>query len=565
MDSSFKTALVKDATINDLTSDLVYQVKSGASSTTYQSFNSTSPSNSSVIYNLQLPSESICVGRDVLVQTGMTFRISCGGVPTLSPCLQWGIDTALAPFPFAQTVTTSQATINNCSVSCNLKDVLPQILQLNDRAKLAMYNDLCPSLPDGDYAEYATGEGTNNNVLAGYGNASYNSELQPRGGFPVVLSVLHYITAGGTDTSLISTASTDTWVITVSFTTTEPVFMSPFTWGEPVANASGLIGINAISVNFNIGDLNRILSSSSQYITGLLAGSATNGNMFTAGGSSPNMLLKFLSLSATDHPSPKCVTPYQDIPRYITSNQPSLAAQGVVQITSQNLQLSQMPSQFVICVRKQMSSQDWTSTATFLPISKISVNINNASGLLSSASQEDLFRMSRRNGFSGSYKQFAGSAVMSYVPAGAGSGIDLVGTGGSVLVLDPAYDLSLPVDITSGSLGQFNFQIQVTVQNKYYDACIPELVIMCVNDGILVTEMGVSSTYTGILTRQMVLDAKKESAVSSVEINDKVVGGRMLNRGAVRDMKHFMRLKRAGAVSAGQVSGGRGKLDGLYR
>ena len=55
--SDFKTVLVRDSVIGDITSDLDFAVKSGASQTTFQRFPATSASNSSLIYSIQMPSK----------------------------------------------------------------------------------------------------------------------------------------------------------------------------------------------------------------------------------------------------------------------------------------------------------------------------------------------------------------------------------------------------------------------------------------------------------------------------------------------------------------------------
>ena len=108
-------------------------------------------------------------------------------------------------------------------------------------------------------------------------------------------------------------------------------------------------------------------------------------------------------------------------------------------------------------------------------------------------------------------------------------------TTGSLLIINPAYDLSLPDYITSGSLGNYNFQFTVGVTNQFtalpWDAAVlgitPEIVTITVNSGIMSTQQGVSSIYTGILTKEQVLDAKSKqqaSAVKSAEIQ-RMVGG----------------------------------------
>jgi hypothetical protein len=244
MDSSFKTFKVIDSAIGDLTDEMAFGVVSGASSKTLQSFPCNSPSNSSITFAVQIPSESIVSGRDVLLQAPLTFSVYAGSqlvpanqVPVGQPAFKYGVDSSLAPFPMASLISTINCQINNTSVSVNLQDIFPQILQLNSRDHLAFYNGMTPSLPDGDYGVFAQGLGAGNNPMGGFSNGGYENKVAGRGGHPVALTVDHYIAGVLTDASLISTAVTDTWRITVQTIVTEPIFLSPFTWGDPVHNA----------------------------------------------------------------------------------------------------------------------------------------------------------------------------------------------------------------------------------------------------------------------------------------------------------------------------------------
>jgi hypothetical protein len=584
MDSSFRTELVKDACIADITDDLTFAVESGAANCTYQAFPATSPSNSSLVFSVQLPSESIVMGRDVLMRSALTFRVNCGGaanqVPVGNIAFQYGVDSSLAAFPFSALVTTASVQINNTNVSINLQDVLPQLMCLNSREHLSYYNGMTPSLPDGDYANFADALGATNNPVGAYANGGYDNRLTGRGGFPVTISVLHNITAGGQDASLISTNVLDTWVITVSAIVTEPLFLSPFIWGDPVKNAQGLVGVNNMAMTFNLdGQLKRIFSSASPYISTLEAGSLANPSLFTAVGfqqsivpapAIPTLLIKFLSTQASDIVKSKNVVPYTDFPRYITTSTTlcppflgvlPLVSPTIVQQTSQNLQLNQMPSKILVCLRKPMGSQTCKDSSTFLTITGISVNLNNASGLLSSASQADLWRMSARNGSNQTWSQFSGLATKVGSYAALANGIQTVGTGGSLLILNPAFDLSLPDYIAPGSLGNYNLQLTLFCVNQYGVPVTPEIVIVCVNDGILTTQSGVSSTYTGILTKEMVLSSKSMAATSSA-VEKRMVGGRMLDGHRFRPSR-FGSAMSGGAPSGGQSSGGKGKLARL--
>lgn len=550
VDSAFKTELVKDAAIADITPDLTYAVVSGASSTTYQQFTASSNSNSSLNWSVQLPSESIVMGRDVLINTTMTLTIRCGNVlgagnygsvPAAQSAFSYGVDSAFSPFPFSQLIGTASAQINNTTVAVNLPDVLPQFLAMNDRAYLTEFQATTPSLPDSDYGTYLDAVGAVNNPLASYANAGLDHGLLPRGCYPVSMTVVHNIFAGGVDTSLVSTDARDTWVITLAINVTEPIFISPFSWSDPTRSAMGLVGINNFTLTLNmtapsgivVGNVpqTRCFGSSSAYITSITAGSPAGGSMFTE----PKLLLKFLSTQISDALESRNVVPYTDYPRYITpsSNAAAIPALGTATLTTANIQLNQIPSKFLISVRLPQSLQTIANPSTFLTIRNISINLNNASGLLSSSTTQNLWKISKRNGSNQTWQQYSGVAQRVGAYTAGNYGITNTPTGGSVLVLDPALDLSLPETLSNGSLGSYNFQAQVTVFNQYGYQIQPEVVIVCVNDGIMSTNQGTSTTYTGILTRQMVMDAKQMSAIPTTE-EVRMVGGKMGNMSLVR-------------------------------
>jgi hypothetical protein len=439
---------------------------------------------------------------------------------------------------------------------------------MNSRDYLAYYNGMTPSLPDGDWGLLTDAVGANNNPMAAFANTAYSNHIQGRGSFPVIQTVVHQIFGGGTDASLISTDLRDTWTITYSTLVNEPLFLSPFTWGNPERNAQGMVGINNMSFTFNIdATLKRLFSCASPYLNttlgtgGLSPGSTASPNLFTTTGtiggysfpSNPTLCLKFLSTQPSDLIEAKNVVPYTDYPRYITPSNAttSIAANTSATIYSQNLQLNQMPSKIIVVARKPMATQTAFDASVFLTITGISVNLNNASGLLSSASQMDLWRLSTRNGSNQTWEQFTG-----YANVLSGITPTLIPTGGSMLVLNPAYDLSLPDYIAPGSLGNYNLQFNLQVLNQFPGAAItPEIVIICVNDGIMTTTQGVSSTYTGILTKQLVLDSKSMRAIPSTKDDSRMVGGRQMS-GLVRHGYHNAHRQMGCGTSGGAKSGG---------
>ena len=108
---------------------------------TYQRFPSTSASNSSLIFQITVPSENVVIDRNVLINTGLSFTMTAcnsagagnpGAVPVGSKAFDYGVTDALQAFPLASLMTTATAQINNTTVSVNLQDVLPSMLRLNN-------------------------------------------------------------------------------------------------------------------------------------------------------------------------------------------------------------------------------------------------------------------------------------------------------------------------------------------------------------------------------------------------------------------------------------------------
>ena len=596
MSADFRTVLVKDPTISDITPSLIYAVKSGAASTTYQSFQSTTNGNSVLVFSVQVPSENIIVSRDALITTPMQFRVNIGavagaGVAPGASAVEWGRTLALQAYPLASSMTTATASINNTTTSCNLQDVLPQIIRLNDNRELFRYNGMCPTLPDQEFGVYADTVGANSSPLAGFANKSYDGDLTPRGAHPCVVQLDRYNAGAWQDHSPISTAVTNYWVVTVFTTTTEPIFVSPFIYGDPDHNKQGLVGVNNMSFTFNINSLlNRLVSYGGPALA--TAGNLTvtpgvgadpdpaakwaaNANMFAdlawAGGAgnavdllrpqTTAILLRLLSSQASDKLKTKNIIPYIDLPRYLTSggNAANVAAGGLSTLNSQAIQLSQLPDYFIIVARKQIANQTIKDSSSFLSIRQISINLNNASGLLSSASIYDLWRLSVKNGSQQSFSEFNGRALI-YAAGGAGT---LVPTVGSMFVVSPT-DLSLPDSLTSGSLGAFSLQFSVQVLNQFADPIAVELCVIACNSGIMTLSQGTASLYTGLLTAAAVLAAKDQ------EVSDepaRLIGGRsgMLSRALARHPKMMGAVRgymKGSAQSAGAQSAGR--LSGMY-
>lgn len=557
--------LVKDKRINQITDSCDYAVYSGASQNTFQQFPATTQSASNISFNVQVPSENIVVDRNVLISSTVNFTIAITNVPAGAVAFNIGSNDALQSFPLNKLFTTSSATINNSSVSVNTQDVIDALLKQIPQEQLQKYQGMTPVYTDGAYRNYTDAQTTTNNPLGGYQNSAINNLFLPRGAHPITPNSYWRLSGGvSTASNLTSTALTDVFYINCSVNLTEPLMcLSPFLFGaDNVYNSQGLVGVNSINVVLNVdSSCKRFWSTANSGYTytvslGNLA-NATVGAVAKNAFENTNMLLNFLSTQPTDLVKAKNVVAYSDFPRYLTTNLTTLGGAGSNNsYSSQNIQLNQIPDKLFIFVRKQMASQDVRDSATFLPIKNISINFSNASGLLASATQMDLWKMSVENGLQMNWYEFSGYGNKQ----NAGQLGLKTASGGSVLVINPAKDLSLPAYLSNGSLGQFSLQFNITVENTTAITYSPEIVVVCQNSGVFVSQSGSSSIFTGVLSKQMVLDTvANQEAFDSGEY-DRLVGGMKMSsalKAVPRPMKRV-----AGAMSAGVRSAGR-KLDAM--
>lgn len=500
-------------------------VKSGQNVTT-QIYPATSASASSQTYSIQTPSEVTLLDRNIVWQS--TYEIEIRGNPAAGEFLvDLGNRDALAPLPLHMSATTLQVQVNNNSVSVNIRDVLPQLLRMygDDRA-LARWNGIAPLAPD-TYRNYTDQIGSNNNSNGSFSQTADNS-LVSRGTYSI--DFLQETTPATATRNQQTIGDGTLRVVRLRFTSFEPLFLSPFHFANLSANQMAIYGVSNLNFIFNISaQANRL------WRCGATEAAIPNYSVSIAAVSGSRLIFQML----TPHPSQilpsKNVVDYVDFPRYLTTFNNSIAAGAVnaanelvpttTTFSSNNIQLNQVPDMLVICARKPMSQQTNRDADCFLPITGISINWNNQSGLLANATQDTLYRMSAKT-TNQTWQEFRGYANKYIPPVGAGYNTRLqqVLTSGSILALRFGQDIPIVEEFyAAGSLGSFNLQFNVTLQNYTLQDQPVELVLMCVNSGLFITSQGVSSTYTGILTKSDVLAASEMKPVSERHL--RLVGG----------------------------------------
>jgi hypothetical protein len=293
---------------------------------------------------------------------------------------------------------------------------------------------------------------------------------------------------------------------------------------------------------------------------------------------SAELQMKYITPHGNDIKPLRNVIPLLQYPRFIsttgtqvdaatsaynqTINQIIYAPSKDYQLSSQTFTLNMIPDKLIIFVRPDSSIRDseaWNDFA--MVIKNITIQWNNHTGLLSNCSQEQLFHMSREAGSNQDWLQFSGITNMTFgrqavnlgdvfrpigtlyntegttnpgnlVYADAGpptyyapygySG--KVGTIGTYLMIDMGKHLELAEPWNApGSLGSYQIQFNMTVFNQAAVSFTPEIIMIPVNSGIMVTEKGQTSSYTGILTKTDVLDAALQEPYSHMNIK-RIVG-----------------------------------------
>jgi len=248
-------------------------------------------------------------------------------------------------------------------------------------------------------------------------------------------------------------AASNTWNIFVTATVTEP-FLGLSSWINKVeSDEEGFIGLRQLFFQWTTGDTSRVWSSANDYITSISLGGTTHGGTVWNAFSNTQIFLMHKDLQPTEYAKIKKmqILPYYNLPYQITNvgSTSTLASGTSNTYTSSNLQLSVIPSLFVIAVREQLTSQNWTNSQSFLVINSISILFNNQSGLLSSMTPVNLWEMSRKNGSNQTWENFRGY-INGDMVASTGS-LTQTPTTGSVLFIKPAYDLRLADFLSAGS------------------------------------------------------------------------------------------------------------------
>lgn len=455
------------------------------SQVTYRSYPATSYSNNSVQFSVVPPSMSTFMSRCIQVKFPLSI-VYAGSVSDTSNLLLDDNYDSLRNLADMRIVLNQNININGQSLpSQQVYDVYPDIVAHFKR----IYRQRHPLSAIDTTQVLADGVGTAGGPMSSYANSeSYEGGLK-RGAYTLT-SITRSTTAATLLLDLVG------WLYV------------PELFGLDQDNELGLIRIRNFDVNLTL-DL-----SGKNVVTHATGGGDTISAAPTCTlTGQPSLLVKFTSVPQAMLPQGPLVYNHLRMERFPTAYGSALTANSSATIVGGNIQLPNVPRFAFVFVRESDSQKAFTSSDTFCAITNVSINFNNMSGLLSSASQFDLWNMSKETGLIDSYPQFMGLS--------RSSGFSTIGTVGSICALAFGKHISLGEGIEVGQAGAFNFNIQVTAKNVNQGASIasPVLYVVLAYDQSMVIDDG------GMISLETPLARGVEGEVSFVPYHNSFDGG----------------------------------------
>lgn len=485
--------------IADLSSSVPYPVKSGAGSILWNKLSANTVTPTNIVFNVNLNPQFI-IDREMRLRTQMSVnvRINKGTEPDGDPIkFKFGDTDALRPFPLNQTIQQNTFSIGGQTITLAQRDIFDLLLKCTPKKFLSRYNSTCPSYIDSSYKNYKKRpQGSLNDPLQGYEDALL-SDMVPNGAFPITVIGLQQYTSSNV---AVGDAGEMEWetnasyaTAKVEFETDEPLFISPLIFtGDMNQNKSGIVGVNNFEIQLGLtGVANHMFCASE--------GGKEYSDLSI---SKAELHYKTYTASNADTIPIKSVIPYKIINKAVSAPlSGSVPVGGSGNIISQNVYSGFVPDHFIVAVRKRRSDQTlFDASSCFFPITNINVSYNNTSNLLSSLTQEDLWRLSVKNGSTQSFYEFRGKANVGTINE-SNSGVlnNYAATIGSLLVISTT-DLNILPTLAPGTMTNIQFNFNVNFTNNDTEVVSPELVVMYVSDGILTIMNGIGQISNTLLT-----------------------------------------------------------------
>ncbi len=478
------------------------------------------------------PSLDTAVSRNILTRYRFRCVMTAVCVQDFTSTVQIGQTDAPRFMPIAQCTTNIQVNLNNTNVTLNTNIMINPLMRLNMSNQLTSfdlsmtpsamdeyqnYSDFIPSLaPDGL-------EGVGANPLGSFGhtNGKYSA---PRGSWVIDKFLQTPLTS--------ALYEDDVQTTTIEFTVTEPLIVSPF---DAVADDSPLVGLSNITITQNI-DLstNRVWSRMQDEQTNAAYKNGFLTSMVTKIIDKPELLITYMTPNTALTVPPVVVQNYSNVDTYqndvivtgapLTRDGTGVLVETKNSFTTANMPLTSIPNRVIVWVEPKIQNKSLFTSDTFCHITKASITYDNQSGILSAATENDLYMMSYKNGYNVSYTEWRRTV-------------------GSVLVLDTCKNFCLTKSDEAPGL-TCNKQLQITLEfgiiNKRGDNSgtwtsiangakysLTEFTcfVAVISTGIMSIERGTAIVQPAILTRTDILNAVESPSKFIMQPSRNFFGG----------------------------------------
>lgn len=524
---------ILDPRLSQNQSTRAFQTQIGGSNVTWRKERSTSASTNQVSFQLTPNSPNSVLDRTMMLVTDVNLKFTCIATTAANQrVLQAGKQACRG---FGSIVESTNLSINGLTLTQEtkyVKDIYSRFSE--DLDNLIKFQSLTPSLatPGDNFQDYGVGSGTTLNPLGGV--ASSTRRALGRGYYPIQIVSNEEVE---TDTDKVAI---------IKFRLVELFTLSPLEYEGCMV--PGLTNVTSLQLNFNLSsNINRFFSRAK------LAGESKfelgkvddNTPIFS------NYEIHFCEITPPVFYSipPSTALSYYDVQRQVSKVDGVVAAGGrITGVRTNTYQLNQTPSRIIVVV-KEVERNDASQTDTYAHIERVNIQYNNMASILSSASTEQLFMISSRNGSTQHYTEWRGRAVNF---SSAGSEIDIgastIGTTGSVLCLDFGKDISQDPTSLPGTSINANISFEIDFENTSAVGKSYEVVIYYVYAGVLVVSPGSAFSYRSLFTRDETL------SLPLLEGDD--AGSDNLKGGAKHQYGLSGYVKRGRGMRAGAQAGG---------
>jgi len=460
---------------SDLNEAPGYAILDGPDVTTYAKFPTSNASDSAITWQINVPTPSTIIDRKIYI--GIPIQVTgtvAAAIPLAAPSLI-GFTEGLRSYAPYSAIENIQITLNQCNITLSPSDIIPCLMwygtQNNEEA--GVFSTM-PTYPDPGLAMLGA-----KNPFNSY-SASRNREVTRGELNPVFLA-----------NALNAVQFQATYLLYF------PLILSPFIFGN--MEEPGFIHVRSFLLTLQWGDLNKIwekpnalpMNAQNPYINFTVTTQNVQNIPANTPFSSPTVFLKFLTPHA-DYPIKDAYeySFYQPI-KYIKTTGNIAGVQ--TNLSTDSYTFPMFPERIYIWLMFSKSIRDYTYPDLYCAITKCVINFNNVAGVLSSATQYDLYLMSQDNGLQMTWSQFQGSAF-------SANNQTITTTCGSIICIRPGKDIGLTKGCAPGVIQQVSFQATLDIITPTINALPYDILIVPILPGKFSLSQEGAKTELGIVS-----------------------------------------------------------------